>query len=222
MPDDTKSWFLRNPVSSMTHLVWCLWAIGVTLILWRLSRGDRKRQLAVGCFGLSAILLYAASGVYHAVPAGDPELLAILLRLDHSMIYVLIAGSYTPVFAVLLRGRLRVACLCLVWALAAAGIACKWLVPWPPYWLTVSMYIALGWVGLVSVVPLLRAVGLAGMALPLLSGTFYMVGGVCDTVCWPVLVPGIIGYHEIMHVFDMAGTLTHVYFILRYIIPFRA
>ena len=75
--------------------------------LWRLSRGDRLRQLSTGAFGLSMVILYGASGAYHAVPGKEP-LLPYLQKLDHSAIYVLIAGTYTPVFAVLLGGRLRV------------------------------------------------------------------------------------------------------------------
>jgi hemolysin III len=220
-PEQVTPYVLREPVSSVTHLAWCLWALGVTALLWRLARRDRGRQWAVGCFGMSMVGLYAASGIYHAVPAAAPRLVAWLRRLDHSMIYVLIAGTHTPVFAILLRGRLRIVCLVLIWSLAAVGVACKWLLPWPPYGVTVGLYVAMGWVSLVAIVPLVGAVGLRGMALALAGGLLYMAGGVCDVCSWPVLFPGVVGPHEVVHVLDMGGTLTHVCFIARYVLPFR-
>jgi hemolysin III len=221
MGENVKAFILRNPVSAATHLLWCLWAMYTAALLWRLCRGDRRRQWAVGCFGLSMVFLYGASGTYHAIPSGAPTLIRYFRKLDHSAIYVLIAGTYTPVYAVLLRGRLRVALLSLIWALAAAGIACKWLLPWPPYWLTVGLYVGMGWVGILSAFPLIRAIGVRPMGLALVGGILYTLGGICDAVEWPVLSPGFFGSHEMLHVLDMGGTLTHVAFIIRYILPFR-
>ncbi|HWG42336.1 MAG TPA: hemolysin III family protein [Gemmataceae bacterium] len=218
--DEISSFIFRNPVSAGTHLLWCLLALYVTGLLWRLSRGDRLRQLSTGAFGVSMVLLYGASGVYHAVPQDNP-FLSYFRKLDHSAIYVLIAGTYTPVFAVLLRGSLRVTLLSLVWGLAVIGIAAKWLLPWPPYALTVSLYIAIGWVGLIPAAQLIRAVGLHGMFWGLLGGILYTMGGVCDAIKWPPVLPGVIGPHEVLHVFDMGGTLIHIFFIIRYVLPFR-
>jgi hemolysin III len=221
MQDDIRAFVLRDPVSAGTHLLWCLWAAYATALLWRLARGDRHRQLAVGCFGLSMVLLYAASGTYHAIPGAAARLVGYLRRLDHSMIYVLIAGTHTPVFAVVLRGRLRAVCLAMIWALAGVGVACKWLLPWPPYWVTVGLYIAMGWFCVLTIVPLVRAVGLRGMGMALAGGILYMAGGVCDACNWPVLIRGVFGPHEMLHVLDMGGTLVHVFFVTRYILPFR-
>lgn len=219
--DEIVSFIFRNPVSASTHLLWCALAIYITGLLWRLSRGDRLRQLSTGTFGLSMVLLYGASGAYHAIPRGDPWLIECFRKLDHSAIYVLIAGTYTPVFAVLLRGWLRTVLLALVWSLAGVGIAAKWLLPWPPYGLTVALYIVMGWIGLLPVWQLIRAVGLRGMFWGLLGGIFYTMGGVCDAASWPILLPGVIGYHEVLHLLDMGGTLVHVFFIIRYVLPFR-
>ena len=219
--DDIVSFVFRDPVSAGTHLLWCVLGLFITALLWRLSRGDRVRQLSTGMFGLSMVLLYGASGAYHAVPRETPQLMAYLRLLDHSAIYVLIAGTYTPVFAVLLRGRLRVVLLTMIWALAGVGIAAKWLLPWPPYGLTVALYILMGWVGIFPIWQLIRAVGVRGMAWGLLGGLFYTFGGVCDALSWPVLLPGVIGYHEVLHLADMGGTLIHVFFIVRYVLPFQ-
>jgi hemolysin III len=219
-PSETIPYVFRNPVSAGTHLSWCLFGVYVTGLLWRLARGDRARQWSVACFGLSMVLLYGASGLYHSV-RGSPTLIKYCRLLDHSAIYVLIAGTYTPVFAVLLHGRFRAWLLAMVWSLAGVGIACKWLFAAPPYPVTAGLYVALGWVGLIPVYSLIRAVGLRGMAWGLFGGLLYTAGAVCDVVEWPVLLPGVIGHHEVLHVFDMGGTLVHVFFLVRYVIPFR-
>jgi hemolysin III len=221
MPNaEIQPFVFRNPVSAGTHLFWFLWALPLTLLLWRLARGDRVRQLSIGCFGLCMVLLYGASGFYHAIPTGSPVLIRYARLLDHSAIYLLIAGTYTPVFAILLNGRLRTFSLLLVWGLAVAGIACKWLFPMPPYPLTVGLYVATGWVGMLSIVPLVRAVGVRGMAVGVLGGILYTAGGVFDAISWPILVPGVIGYHEVLHVLDIFATLTHLFFVTRYVLPF--
>jgi hemolysin III len=219
--DEIISFIFRNPVSAGTHLLWCVLGVYITALLWRLSRGDRVRQLSTGAFGLSMVLLYGASAAYHAVPREAPLLMKYLQRLDHSAIYVLIAGTYTPVFAVLLRGRLRIVLLSLVWGLAGVGIAAKWLLPWPPYWLTVSLYIAIGWIGMLPLWQLIRAVGVLAMLWGLLGGVLYTFGGVCDAAKWPILLPGVVGYHEVLHLSDMGGTLIHVFFVIRYVLPFQ-
>src|SRR5262249_52279498 len=98
---------LRDPVSSLTHLAWCVWSCFVAAMLWRLARGNRLGQLGAGCFGLCMCLLSPASGVYHALPAPEPILQYFRLA-DHTAIYLLIAGTATPIFGLLLEGRLRI------------------------------------------------------------------------------------------------------------------
>lgn len=218
--DEIISFIFRNPVSAGTHLLWCIFGVYITALLWRLSRGDRLRQFSTGAFGLSMVLLYGASALYHAV-LGPAPLLQYLRKLDHSAIYILIAGTYTPVFAVLLSGRLRSVLLALVWGLAGAGILAKWLLPWPRYELTVALYVIMGWMVVLPIVPLVRAVGMQAMLWALLGGVLYTFGGVCDAAKWPILLPGVIGYHEVLHVADMGGTLVHVFFVVRYVLPFQ-
>lgn len=212
--------FFRNPVSAATHMLWCVWGLYMTALLWRLCRGDRLRQVSMTVFGSSMIILYGASGMYHALRI-DESLLSYFRLLDHSAIYLLIAGTYTPVFALLLRGRLRVTMLSLIWALAVAGIACKWLLTAPPYGVTVGIYVGLGWIGLLPAWQLVKAVGPRAMAWGLLGGLLYTAGAICDAVHWPVLIPGVVAWHEVLHVCDMGGTFTHVFFVIRYVLPFR-
>jgi hemolysin III len=220
MQPNIAPFIFRTPVSASTHMLWCLLGMYVTGLLWRLARGDRIRQLSVGCFGLSMTLLYGASAIYHAFPNIEPYLDYFRL-LDHSAIYVLIAGSFTPVCAVLLRGKLRITLFILMWSLAFVGIACKWLLPAPSYWVTVSLYIALGWLGVIPVYQLVKAVGYRGMAWALLGGILYSLGGIFDAIRWPILWPHVIEHHEVLHLCDMGGTLAHIFFVIRYVLPYQ-
>jgi hemolysin III len=218
--DGVYPFIFRDPLSAGLHLIWCLWSVYTAGLLWRLSRGDRWRQWSVGCFGASMIVLYGVSGIYHAIPQEATRLVHYFQRIDHSAIYLLIAGTYTPIFAVLLHGQLRAALLALLWGMTLTGIVCKWVLPWPPFTLTVGLYLAVGWVGVIPAYHLTRAVGLRAMALGVLGGLLYTTGGVCEALRWPILVPGVLGHHEILHLCDMAATLTHVAFVTRYVIPF--
>jgi hemolysin III len=213
---------VREPVSSLTHLVASLFGVYVTLLFWRLTRGDRTKRLSLACFGVSMVVLYAASGLYHAVdlPDGSPGL-EVFRRLDHSAIYLLIAGTYTPVFAVVLTGRRRAFFLALVWLLAGTGTATKWLFPLTSFAVTAGLYLALGVAGLLPVVELTRAAGPRGLAWGLTGGLFYTVGAVLELARWPVILPGVVAWHEVFHLLDMAGTGTHVAMMLLYVVPYR-
>jgi hemolysin III len=212
---------MRHPFSASTHLLWCAVSVFVGAYLWRLCRGDRVKEAAVGCFAVCTVVLYACSTFYHTVPASRPELVHTARKLDFTAIYLLIAGSYTPLFAVLLTGRLRVRMLSLVWGLAAVGIACRWLMPLPSNELSLALYVVTGAAGLLPTRALLRVVPVRGFVLLLTAGLCYAVGGLCDALHWPVLVPAVIGGHEVLHVLDIFGTLTHFYFVAHYVVPSR-
>jgi len=212
----------RDPVSALTHFGFVLPAVYVTLLLCRLTRDDRTKRLSLAVFGASMILLYTASGLYHTIPLPRRSpTVEVFRRLDHSAIYVLIAGTYTPVFAVLLRGRQRAILLMAVWGFALAGIAAKWLLPYPPEGLTIALYLALGWLAVVPARSIFRAVGGRGIAWGLAGGLCYTIGAMFEYARWPVLVPGLVGWHEVFHVWVMAGTAFHVGFMLRFVVPFH-
>jgi hemolysin III len=213
---------LRDPVSCATHFGACLWAVFATGLLWRLSRPKgRRTQLALATFGVSMVFLYGASATYHALLL-PPEQLRFFQLLDHSAIYGLIAGTYTPAFYVLLPDRLyRRLLLGGIWLLAVMGVTLKWAMTGVPYWLTVTLYLSMGWVGVLTVVELFRAVGRRGMAWGLYGGLAYTLGGLADLFQWPRLVPGLFNFHEVFHLFAMGGTFCHFVFMVRHVIPFR-
>jgi hemolysin III len=213
---------LRDPISSTTHLATCLFAIFATALLWRLGRArGRGAQLALGVFGVSMILLYGASATYHGLRL-SPERLHIFKLIDHSAIYVLIAGTYTPAFYFLLPANaMRRLFLGGIWLIALCGIVCKWTIPELPYWLTVSLYLGMGWVGVLTLAEMLRAVGLRGMAWGLWGGLSYTLGGLVDMFHWPRGLPGLFGSHEVFHLFAMGGTFCHFIFMVRHVFPVR-
>ncbi len=214
---------LRDPVSSLTHGFTSVFAIYVTMILWRLAGNDRAKRISLCVFGLSAVVLYAASCLYHAIPLPKTTpTVDFFRRLDHSAIYVLIAGTYTPVLTVMLRGRRRVVMLTLVWSLATAGILTKWITPIANERLTVGLYLAMGWMFLLSGWHLFRSIGVQGMTWIGLGGAAYSGAAACELFKWPVIIPGVVAWHETCHVLDMAGTAFHLMFMIRCVLPYRA
>jgi channel protein (hemolysin III family) len=203
-----------DPVSSLTHLAAALVFAILSFSLIARGRGDGRRVIALAVFAFSCVLLLTLSGVYHLL---TPETAArsVLLRLDHAAIFLLIAGSFTPVHAILLRERWQRHLLGWIWAAAIAGLTLKtvYFDAMPP-WLGLLMYLGLGWLGLVSTVALARRFGLR-FVLPLVWGALaYTSGAVAEFVGWPVLVAGVVGPHEIFHLAVLAGISFHWAFIL--------
>lgn len=210
----------HDPVSSLTHLGTAVWAVFATLILVRLTRGHGAGRWSIGLYGLSMVLLYLASGMFHGIDhgyRGSPSFL-FFQKIDKSAIFLLIAGSYLPVFVYLLRGTWRAACLVLMGTIAALGIGSLWLLPTMRLEYLVFVYIGMGLIGLIALRQIAPLVGLGGLFWIALEGFFYVGGGLAEVAQWPVLVPGWVGPHEVLHVADMGGTLAHFVLVVRYVI----
>lgn len=211
---------MREPDNSLTHLAGVLLslvALGVLLGL-ALRAGSSRHVVAFVVFGLSLVALYTASTLYHALPLG-PVGVARLLRLDHIMIFVLIAGSYTPFCLIALTGGWRWGLLGGVWALAAGGIALK--IGWmhAPVLLSTAIYVAMGWLAVIAAPPLLATVPLRGLAWVLAGGLAYTLGSVIFAMERPRLKPGVFGAHALWHLCVIAGSACHVWAVARYLTP---
>lgn len=209
----------REPVSAWTHFVGLIFAVPGTLILWRRSDGEPGKQLSLLVYGLSLILCYAASTLYHGVrlPA---DRLAPFVRLDSIGIFALIAGSYTPLAWNLMRGRWRAWTLMAVWSTAITAIAVIAFGGHFPPALGTGVYLGMGWGVVVCYARIARVVPRRALLLVLLGGLFYSLGAVLNVIRWPTLWPGIFGVHDLFHLFVMAGSLAHFWFILKVIVPF--
>ena len=210
----------REPVNGLTHLVGGLFAsVGLIVLLATATSEGRVDQLvAFTVFGFSLIALYSASALYHLLPL-SPRGVARLRRVDHMSIFLLIAGTYTPFCLLALDGGWRVGLLGLVWGLALCGIVLKLLWMNAPRWLSVALYLGLGWVALVAAPALFRAVPAGGMAWVLGGALVYSVGALIYGLKRPNPIPGVLGFHELWHLFVMAGSACHFWAVLGYIAP---
>ena len=205
-----------QPVSSLTHLLGAgVFAI-LGLLLVRRGWGNPVRVTCLGVYVFSCVLLMSMSGVYHLLPFGTTGR-AVLERLDHDAIFVLIAGTFTPVHGILFRGPARWGMLLLVWLAAVAGISLKTIFfERFPEGLGLLLYLVLAWIGALSAVTLWRRHGLR-FVLPVIGGAVCYTGGALqDFLRCGALVPGIIGSHEIFHLAVLAGAGFHWKFISQF------
>ncbi|HJS36561.1 MAG TPA: hemolysin III family protein [Burkholderiales bacterium] len=203
-----------DPFSSLTHLAAAVVFAVLTMVLLHRGRGDAGRMLSLGVFAFSCVLMLSLSGVYHLLGPGTAGR-EVLKRLDHAAIFGLIAGSFTPVHAILFRGAWRWGMLSGIWGAAIAVLTIKTVnFGTTPEWVGLLMFLGLGWMGVISVVALARRYGL-GFVLPLIwGGLAYTAGAVAEFLRWPQVLPGIVGPHEIFHVAVLAGIAWHWAFIL--------
>jgi len=211
---------LREPVSGLTHLVFAVVAVIGATVLITLAAVYRKwwHLGAFIVYGLSLVLLYLASSLYHLLPVSD-RAQRVLRQLDHVAIFLLIAGTYTPLCLVPLRGPWGWSLFAAVWTLALAGMFQAIFAVDAPRWLVASLYLGLGWLVVVAIWPLVTLVSPEGVFWFFLGGGFYTIGAVIYALKRPDPVPGVFGFHEIFHIFVMLGSLAHFLGIVRAILP---
>jgi hemolysin III len=133
------------------------------------------------------------------------------------MIYVLIAGTYTPLCLVLLRGRLGIGLLVGVWAIAVVGVVQKLVWMRAPRWFSTVLYLGMGWAAMIVARPVLDAAPVGFLIWIIIGGVFYTIGAVVYAIKRPDPIPGLFGFHEIWHLFVMAGSFSHYWAVLSYI-----
>lgn len=210
----------KEPFNGISHLLGGLGAIILTVLLVRAAtlRGGGRAAAPFLIYGLSMVLLYFSSAWYHLLDV-SPRTHVMLRRLDHISISVLIAGSYTPICLIVLRGRVGTSLFWAVWGLAAAVILTDvfWLDA--PRGLKAGLYVALGWVAVWAMIPLQHAIGWGGIGWMLAGGLAYSVGAVLYAIKKPNPWPGVVGFHEIWHLFVLAGSAGFAVLIWRYALP---
>jgi channel protein (hemolysin III family) len=204
-----------EPFSVFSHLAGAVLFLVLGTRLLKRGRGDLLRRTVLGIYVGSSVFLFAMSGVYHMM-AADSLARGVMVRLDHSAIFVLIAGTFTPVHGILFHGWSRWAPLTMIWAAAIAGIALK-NVFFETFaeWLGVSLYLLLGWLGALSGASVALRYGFDFVKPLLWGGVAYSAGAVLEFVRWPVIIPGVVHPHELFHLAVLIGALFHWSFIWR-------
>ena len=191
----------------------------VALVVLAAPRGA-LHVVALSVYGASLCLLYMGSTLYHFLAwIGAPRATAVFQRLDHCVIYVLIAGSYTPICLVVLRGGWGWSLFGTIWGLALIGILLRVIIRKTDNPFTYSLYGIMGWLALVAFVPLVRALPAQALALLAGGGLAYTAGAILLALKAPRLWPGVFGYHELWHLFVLAGSVLHFLMIYAYVLP---
>ncbi len=210
----------REPANALTHLIGLVLAVVGTVTLIVVSVGDPWRLASALVFGGSMVLLYTASTLLHGVRAG-PGVIKRLRVFDHAAIFVLIAGTYTPITLVSLRlvsPAWSWALFSTVWGLALLGVVFKLFWIGAPRWLSVALYVGLGWLAVVAVAPLLTALPVGALVWLLVGGVFYTGGAIIYARKRPDPWPRTFGFHALWHLCVLAGTACHFVMVLAYVV----
>lgn len=207
------------------HAVAAAGALGMTVALGWLSFGDWPKLISLLVFGLSMIELYAVSAVYHMGSWRD-RTYRVLRALDHSNIFLVIAGSYTPICVNVLAGAVGWVLLAVVWVMAATGIVLAVITMGPararlriPRGASTASYIGMGWVAVFALPALVQALPAAALGLLLLGGVLYTTGALVYARRWPNPFPRVLGFHEIFHLFVVAGGATFATVVWIWVLP---
>ena len=213
----TLSLFVKDPGSALTHFIGMIMAaIAALPLLAVAARHDSYHAVAAfAIFAGSMILLYAASTIYHTFNISE-KMNKILRKADHMMIFILIAGSYTPICVIPLKDTVGYPLLALVWTVAIIGMILKGCWINCPKWLSSVIYIGMGWLCVLAFVPIFHNLPRAGFGWLLAGGIIYTIGGVIYALKLPIFnnKHKYFGSHEIFHLFVMAGSACH--FVVMY------
>ncbi len=211
---------IREPGSALTHFIAMMMALvaAVPLLVKAAGSPNQICLYALGIFMMSMVLLYGASTLYHTVNVSD-KILRAFRKIDHMMIFVLIAGSYTPVCLIILGGNLGYQLLSLVWGIALVGMLIKMLWITCPKWFSSLIYIAMGWVCVLVFGQLLDALPKAAFLWLLGGGIIYTIGGIIYALKIPLFHNRFVhfGCHELFHLFVMGGSICHFIFMYQYV-----
>ena len=204
---------IREPGSAITHFIAMMMAVFAAtplLIKAALSSDGKITLLALGIFCISMILLYAASTIYHTLDL-SPQINTILKKLDHMMIFILIAGTYTPICLLVLDRRTGLTLLSLVWGIALVGIIIKAFWVFCPKWVSSLLYIGMGWTCVLAFGKIIGGLTHAEFGWLLAGGIIYTVGGIIYALKLPLFNKKHknFGSHEIFHLFVMGGSFCH-------------
>lgn len=201
------------------HAAAAIAAIVCTIVLAVISANDRPKQISLLVYGASSILLFGWSALYH-LGNWSPRVRKLFRRIDHANIFVLIAGTYTPVAFNLLAGPARVALLVIIWTLAALGMLAAAPALRIPRQVMAGLYVAMGWVAVGFLPQIAGAIGEHALLLMGVGGALYTLGALAYALHRPNPWPRVFGYHEVFHLATIAAAATFLLFIVQQVLPY--
>lgn len=208
-------------MNGSTHFIGVILSIVATLSLVLKSNSTQSLigVISLAVFGISMILLFSASTLYHWLKLPE-EGIKKLRKVDHIMIFIYIAATYTPVCTIVLKGYTGWILLIAVWLVASIGVIIKLFWMSAPRWLSTAIYVLMGWLAVVVIYPLFTTLQLKALIWLLAGGVFYTIGAIIYAIKKPDPFPGILGFHEIFHIFVLAGSFSHFWLMFNYISVF--
>ncbi len=206
----------RNPFSGLSHLVAAVASFAGLLILIIPNLNNNDSLVSLSVYGISLVLLFSFSAAYHLAIA-EPETILVLRKLDHSAIFILIAGTYTPLCLNLFSGFWKYGLLIIIWSIAVIGIILKIFFIHAPRWVSASIYLLMGWLAILGINEILSILPAGALLLLGLGGIFFTVGAVIYSFKLMNFIPDVFGFHEVWHLFVILGCLSHYILILKYV-----
>lgn len=209
---------MQNPIRGFLHGGAAVATLVGFLFLIHRAWGNGPAIVGAVIFGGALLAMYTVSSLYHSIPWGE-RWKARLQRVDHSMIFLVVAGTFTPIAIAALDGAALVVSLTVIWSIAATGILLKSLLPEVKTWLSVTLQMLMGWSVLVFIPTVLDELGTAAVVLIAMGGLAYSLGMIIFTTKWPRLWDRGFSYHELFHVLVVTGSSLHFLVIFRYALP---
>ncbi len=201
------------------HAFAAVFAIVGTVILLILTIDDVPKQVSLLIYGVSSILLFGWSAFYHIGNWSVPRTV-FMRRIDHANIFVLIAGTYTPIVFNVMTGAWRIGILILIWVLAIIGVATAAPAVHLPRWITAMLYVVMGWVVVAALPQIITLVGVRGVLLLLLAGILYTLGAIAYALRKPTLWSRVFSFHEVFHLATIFANGAFFTFMVMYVVPF--
>lgn len=208
----------RDPISGLTHLAAAAFAVCGLVILLLIGSDNSAKAISLAIYGLSLILMLAASATYHLVKA-PPRVIKVLRKVDHSAIYLLIAGSYTPICVHFFHGFWQWWFVGIIWGMALIGVAIKIFIINAPRWVTAGIYLLMGWMAVIAIPEMLVTMPVSALIWLVLGGLFFTLGAAVYISKKPDFLPNVFGFHELWHIFVIIGCACHFIVIAYFIAP---
>ncbi|MGE5681347.1 MAG: PAQR family membrane homeostasis protein TrhA [Bacillota bacterium] len=209
---------LREPVNGLSHLFAAIAAVIGLIIMLVIKTEGTLKGISLLIYGLSLIVMFSASAAYHLINSGE-KVTFYLRKLDHSAIFLLIAGTYTPICLHFFSGFWQYGLLIIVWSIALSGVLLKLFVKSTHRWISTGLYLIMGWLSVAAIKEITSTMSIEALIWFFSGGFFFTAGAVIYALKKPNFNPGVFGFHELWHIFVILGCFCHYVVIAAFVAP---